>query len=111
MVVLADQLKIIGDMAKGSTEFNAEVARSAAAQLSQEALRIDVLFGTPQFDHASEALPAIWEEYDTFTTIAQDLVQVSASAANDIQDMEGLLVSLREIGSTCQECHEGFRAP
>lgn len=109
MSTLAAQAKTLGDMAKGKTGFDAATARAAALVLSQEAARIPALFEAPHADPKSEALPAIWQDFDRFTAIASQLEQAASDAATNLSTPEDLSAAMRAIGATCAACHQAYR--
>ena len=70
-----DAMKVIGDMAKGKTPFDAAAATKAANDIGSTAKKIPELFpeGTGGEANKSDALPAIWEKWDRFKANADDL--------------------------------------
>ena len=70
-----DAIKLIGDMAKGNTPFDAAKAAEAARDISLTAKKIPELFpeGSGGEKNKSDALPAVWEKWDRFTANADDL--------------------------------------
>jgi cytochrome c556 len=55
-----DAMKLIGDMAKGKTPFDAAKAAEAARDISVTAKKIPELFPEGSGGDKSEALPAVW---------------------------------------------------
>jgi len=107
-----DDMKIIGNMAKGKTPFDAAKAAEAARDIALTAKEIPELFPEGSTGGESEALPAIWEKWDRFTSGAEDLGRaadalVSAFDDRDNQDWKG---AFRKVGEACKSCHEDFRA-
>lgn len=107
MDVLAEQTKILGQMAKGATEFDAAKVQSALAVMADEADQVQALFEPKADDPKSEALPTIWTEWDKFAMHADDLV--AAIAVADGSSAAALGQTLRGIGGACGACHKDYR--
>ncbi|WP_136635541.1 c-type cytochrome [Pseudooceanicola onchidii] len=110
MSALADQMKVIGSMAKGQMDFDADAVNTALAKMSKEASYIPSLFEKKALDPKSEALPVIWDEFDTFTARAKDLEAVTGSLAGTIETAADLGPAMGQIGKACGACHADFRA-
>ena len=110
MSELARQMKAIGSMAKGATAFDAGAIDAALARISEEAGYIPSLFEKKALDPKSEALPVIWEDFDTFAAHATDLAEVSGGLVGTIQTSADLGPAMQQIGKTCSACHADFRA-
>jgi cytochrome c556 len=93
--------KVLGDMAKGVTPFDADAASAAIALLTGKANLITDAFAANETDPESEALPAIWESPGDFAAKADDLFKAALSA--DVQ------ASLQVIGGACGTCHKAYR--
>ncbi len=100
--------KVLGEMAKGASPFDAEKAQAAARRIAEEAAQVPALFQPPATDPKSEALPAIWEQFDTFAELTRDM-QEAALGATGIAEPDDLRPALRSLGATCTACHEDFR--
>ena len=57
MSEIADNIKVLGTMSKGTIEFDADAARTAAAAIADSAALIPTLFKTKETDAESEAKP------------------------------------------------------
>ncbi len=67
-------MKTMGPMFKGSVDYDPAVVREAAATIeSHSGIEITKLFPKGSLTDKSEALPTIWEDWDTFTKYADDL--------------------------------------
>ncbi len=109
MKTIGQNTKLLGDMAKGSTDFDAAAAQAAATAIAAEAAQIATLFETEADDPASEAKPVIWTQYDDFTAKAADLERVASAAAGSIQAKADLGPALGELGAACKACHSTYR--
>lgn len=59
----------------------------------------------------SEALPAIWENWDAFVAIVETGKTAAADglAAAESGDAAGYAAALQALGATCGACHQQFR--
>ncbi|TMV13085.1 c-type cytochrome [Arenibacterium halophilum] len=110
MSELAKQMKAIGSMAKGQTTFDPEALNAALGKISEEAGYIPSLFENKALDPKSEALPVIWDNFDTFTARATDLEEISGGLVGTIQTSTDLGPAMQQIGKACSACHADFRA-
>ena len=107
----AKQMKLIGDMAKGKKKFDAAKAAAAAHDLGATTKNIPDLFPEGSNKHPSEALDAVWKEWDRFKGDAHD----AEAAANALeaaiqasgQDWKAVF---QKMTDACKSCHESFRA-
>lgn len=60
----------------------------------------------------SEALPAIWENWETFTGIVESgkTAATQAIAAAEAGDATAYAAALKTLGGTCGQCHQQFRS-
>ncbi|PTX57817.1 cytochrome c556 [Litoreibacter ponti] len=107
MKEVAADMKVLGQMAKGQTAFDASKARTSAANLSAHATETIRLFEANATDPKSEALPAIWENFPEFTAQAQDM-GAAADALKLGSDAE-FRESFTALAQTCGSCHKTFR--
>ena len=103
---IAAAMKTLGQMAKGTTAFEAAKANASLQEVAAKAAEIPVLFKAPETDPKSEALPEIWTDFETFQSIAIDL-QTAASV--EVANLNQLRRAMRNIGPTCNACHKDFR--
>jgi cytochrome c556 len=97
-------------MVKGAVPFDAEAAKAALRQISEEASYIPSLFQTEALDPKSEALPVIWGDFDTFASRAKRLENTAARLAGGIETAADLGPAVQQIGKACGACHADFRA-
>ena len=60
----------------------------------------------------SEALPAIWKEFDRFTDLARANEKAAANLKNLAQsgaDASALSGAFRSLGKTCKDCHNDYK--
>ena len=107
-------LGTISGMARGTVEFDAEIAERNARRIAAMAPMIPELFAamdTSDFDVETEALPVIWEQFDLFQERAQALID-GANTFADVAaggDRMETLGAIRAFGANCGNCHETFR--
>ena len=103
---IAAAMKTLGQMAKGTTAFEAAKANASLQEVAANAAEIPILFKAQETDPKSEALPEIWTDFETFQSIAIDL-QTAASV--EVTNLNQLRRAMRNIGPTCNACHKDFR--
>ena len=109
MSAIAENLKVIGTMAKGERSFDVVAARDAAAGIARHAAETPSLFEANETDPKSEALPVIWDNYDDFTGKALELESIAKRLAVSISGPADLRPALAELGENCRSCHEDYR--
>lgn len=109
MSAIAAQMKILGQMAKGATEFDQAVIDAALAELAQHAADTPALFAAQEDDPKSEALPAIWQDFDDFTAQAMELNQIAMDLQGKVSSLDDLRPAMGQLGQTCKTCHQDYR--
>ncbi len=109
MSAIGVQMKVLGDMAKGKTTFDANAAQLAASGIADHAAKVPALFEAPETDPKSEALPAIWDNFGDFTRISADLEAAATQAASSMATAGDLAQAMATIGATCSACHKSYR--
>ncbi len=107
---LAQSMKALVQMERSEDidlDKTAEIARQIQAQSGDV---MTVRFPAGQQPMVSEASPAIWEDWDRFEQISEELLQVAikleASAMSGDVDLKS---AVKELGATCSSCHQDFR--
>lgn len=109
---MGDQAKIMGDMVKGETEWDAAAVDEALGIIIADSERFPALFPEgSETGHDTRALPAIWQNKADFDQKSQDLV-VAATAARETvpEGLPAFALAFREMGQTCRACHTEYRA-
>ncbi|WPZ37171.1 cytochrome c (plasmid) [Thalassobaculum sp. OXR-137] len=87
MEALGDAMKELTAMMRGQQDYGAERVRSLAATIeSHGGEALTRLFPKDSLDHPSEALPAIWSDWDRFSALSDQLstyAQALAAAADN----------------------------
>ena len=112
--LLGYNMGVISGMARGTVEFDAQIAQRNAERIAALAPMIPELFAardTRAFGVETEALPVIWDQVDLFTEKANNLMSAANTFAETAQggDRAAILGGLRAFGSTCGNCHDTFR--
>jgi cytochrome c556 len=98
---------VLGGMAKGALAFDAAAAGAAQNTLIEQSGMVAATFEANETDPKSEALPSIWENWDTFVEMADDLT--FAAEGLDASSLDGVRGGLGNIGASCGACHKKFR--
>ena len=112
MSEIAKSMKAIGAMMKGQVQFDAKVAETGALGIAKHADHIPKLFPEGSNKKPSEALPAIWKDWDRFTEIAADMGTKSralATASAQAERIEAIRAPFGALAKTCKACHSDFR--
>lgn len=109
MTGIAEQMKVVGTMAKGQATFDAEKARAALSQISAASARIPQFFEMRADDPKSEALPEIWEQFERFTVLSNNTAQLADQLATTVNSQTDLPAVLKQMGASCKACHADFR--
>lgn len=107
MGALKQGMGVIGGMAKGAMDFDAEQAQAAIVALLDASGAIATKFEANETDPKSEALPAVWENWDDFVSKADDLT--FALEGMDVTSLDSLRAGLGNIGAACGACHKQYR--
>jgi len=109
MVTIKDAMKNLAQMAKGAAPYQQATADKALEAIIEQSNKVPDLFRDRQDDPVSEALPAIWSDFDDFTKKAKALQQAAEKASRAVTDQASLRSAMREIGVTCKACHDSYR--
>ncbi len=113
MQLNAFNLGILGNMAKGAVEFDAEAAQRAANNLNALAM-MDTTDLWPAGSSASDvegtrALSVMWETYPEVLEKAAALQTATEALAADAGSIDAVRAGLGAIGGACGACHEAYR--
>ena len=114
--IMALNIGVLGNMARGTTDYDAAQASTAAANLVAISM-LDQSFHWPEGTDnmtidGTRAEPAIWENLPDVITKWQAFgaaaTRLSAEAGNGLDAMRA---ALGPVGGTCSACHDIYRAP
>lgn len=104
---------ILFAMVSGRSDFDADVVKKqarAVAGTGGEAMTS--LFPEDSLIEPTEALPTIWENWDEFSSLADELVTRAGALESAADDgAEAAQAAFQALGDTCNSCHTKFRIP
>lgn len=105
-------MKEDGGLLRSAGSLTGAEAVAAMQTLKDNYSHIPALFPEGSIVGDSEALPAIWENWDAFVAIAKTGEEAAAAglAAAESGDAAGYAAALQAIGGTCGQCHQQFRS-
>lgn len=107
MDVIGASTKTLGDMAQGTTTFDAAAAEAAKAAMIEASAGIAAAFETQATDPASKSKPEVWTNWDDF--VAKGNALNAAATAADVSSAAAIGASLGAIGGACKDCHTAYR--
>ena len=116
MQLYSHHLGILGGMAKGETEYNAELAASVAGDLAKLTTLMQASYWPAGSDNSNNPntrlLPKAWDNMNDIIKISQDLGAASATLASAAGNgLEALQGAMGPVGQSCGACHKPYRAP
>lgn len=113
--VMSAQAKVLGSMAKGETEFDAEAVHERALNLGNVAKLLGETYVPATQDvKDSNMLPAAWNDMDGFQDkgkafggALQELIAVSGESDFDAKAARPAIGKLLK---SCKACHDDYRA-
>jgi cytochrome c556 len=109
MSAIAENMKTLGQMAKGATAFDAGTARSAAAAIAEHAAATPSLFEANETDPKSEARSEIWSNFEDFAAKATELETIATGFSTSINGPADLNAAMGALGANCKSCHSVYR--
>jgi cytochrome c556 len=107
-----DLMREDGALLRSAGNLTGAEAVAAMQTLLENYTHIPDLFPEGSIVGDSEALPAIWENWDGFVAIVETGKTAAAAglAAAEAGDAAGYAAALQAIGGTCGQCHQPFRS-
>ena len=109
MKAMAENSKIIGQMLKKKIAFDLEQAKNSLIEISNLSKSTPLVFEKMAMDPKSESKIIIWEEFDNFRDLSNNLADNTLSAAENLSGFEDLKPALMTTASGCKECHTRYR--
>jgi cytochrome c556 len=101
------EFSVLAHMSREKIEFDKSLAESARLNLLKFAASTPVIFEDDDLPINSEALPAIWQNWDDFVSKSEDLEFVLEGV--DTSTLIDLRGSLGNVGAACGSCHQKYR--
>ena len=115
MQLSAFNLGILGEMAKGTVEFDAAASQAAADNLAALATMNQTAYwkaGSSNFDiENTAALPEIWDNVPDVMAKAQGLAEAAVAMQASAGTLEGVQANIGAVGGACGACHKVYRQP
>ena len=104
---IRSEFSVLARMSREKIEFDKSLAESARLNLLKLAASTPVIFEDDDLPINSEALPAIWQNWDNFVSKSEDLEFVLEGV--DTSTLIDLRSSLGNVGAACGSCHQKYR--
>ena len=116
MMAMGKALATVADMFKGKATYDANKIAAAAAIVKDHAAEIDALFPDSESSRegkGTEALPAIWDDWDEFQTRSVELEMLAAELETAAMsgDKRAIRLGFAKVAKSCASCHTDFRKP
>ena len=103
-------MKLVGDMVKGTTEFDATKAADAMKIIADNMPDFPALFPPGSEEGDTKAGPAIWTDMAGFTAASQKLVADATEAqAAAAEGLAAFSPAFQAVGANCGGCHKVYR--
>lgn len=104
-------LQVLGPIAQGRQDFDADRVLAALEQLNENAQRgteLDVLW--PEGSEGGDSAPAIWSDREAYQEQSNSFAQNVAAAVDAApQDIDTFRAAFGPVASSCGSCHEVYR--
>ena len=112
MKEVSQSMKAVAAMVKGEKPFDGAAVEAAAGVIAGHAKHMPDMFPEGSLDKPTEALPAIWTQWDRFTELSGRLhtdALALAEAGKVATSAKDILPQLGAVGKSCKGCHQDFR--
>ena len=117
MKSMGDAMKRLGTMYRGLVAYDADAVREAANVIARHGgSKLTDMVPAGSLEHPSEAVPGIWEDWERFAELAEDLTIRAGALADASAPDTGTgdpppasLAEFRRLGRVCSACHTEFR--
>lgn len=108
---VGDNMKQVGAMIKGQVAFDSIVIANNAQAISDAAPQIPELFPNDSLHKPTEALPAIWEEWEQFSALSVKLSDEAKKLQETARggDKRAITRQFAKLGKVCSSCHTDYR--
>ena len=110
MKSMGDGMKSIAAMVTGKAPYDAGKTKASATEIMKHATSIPKQFPKGSIKGPSEALPAIWKDWDAFKGHADELATLAEQLATSADSGKAVALGLfAKLGKTCSGCHQDYR--
>lgn len=109
MSSVAKDMKVIGEMVKGTVPYDADAAKQSAGNLIRHAEATPKAFEAEEQDPKSEALDVIWTDWDGFTKASVKMKTEAEAVLAAADDQSELSKAFIGLGQSCKACHKTYR--
>ena len=110
MLVLGKAMKALNAEAQADAPNLETVHKSGQEIVAQSGAKMVSRFPTGSLDKPTEASAEIWNQFDEFRQLADELEILGLELANaSTITSTGLSAQLRALGENCKACHQDFR--
>ena len=109
---MADAMKAMASVVKGKQAFDRELFIQSGELIADHSEMLLGLFPEGSIEGSSEALPAIWQQWDDFVSLnngtkanAEKLVKMAQGGA----ELRPLTKQFVTLGGDCKACHKDYR--
>ena len=107
---MGDGMKAIAAMVTGKAPYDVAKTKATAVEIKKHAAGIAKQFPKGSIKGPSEALPAIWENWEAFNGHADDLTKLADQLAASADKGKTVALGLfAKMGKTCSGCHQDYR--
>lgn len=116
MQLYAHNMGILGGMARGNADYDADAASAAASNIAALSNLNQSTYWAPGTDSetvdGSRALPALWENIPDAVAKGEALAAAAATLASTAGDgLEAMQAGVGGVGKACGACHEAYQKP
>lgn len=114
--MMASNMGVLGAMAKGDMEYDADAALKAAKQieaLGQYDVTAHFIEGSSRDDLGADHTAAkadIWSKQDDFAQKFAALSEATNGISEQVGDQAAIGPVLGQLGGTCKACHDAYRS-
>ncbi len=103
-------MKLVGEMIKGTTEFDATKAADAMKVIADGMKDYPSFFPVGSEDGDTKAGPAIWSDLAGFTAASEKIVADATEAqAAAAEGLAAFSPAFQAVGANCAGCHKVYR--
>ncbi len=100
-------MKMVGAASKAIR--NGQDVAANAQKIAEIATQVPALFELNEITGDSEALPAIWENWDDFQSKAAGLEQAALAVADAAANGGDMEAAGKALGGSCGACHKSYK--